>query len=90
MSSSNIIFLNQCGLVVGFIGAILLALSAKVGVLSRDGSIIFTGLDPMAPVEANAKRVQSSHWRHRFLTPIGWLMLASSFALQFAATLPRS
>ena len=90
MSSSNILLLNQCGLVVGFVGAILLALSAKVGVLSKDGSIIFSGLDPMAPAETNAKRVQSSHWRHRFLTPVGWLLLASSFALQFAATFPPS
>jgi hypothetical protein len=79
--------LNQAGLVLGFIGSILLAFSAKVGVMSKDGSIIFTGLDPMDPGEINARKVKASHWRNRVFTPIGWSMLALAFLLQLAATL---
>lgn len=78
--------LNQIALVLGFVGAILLAFSARVGVISKDGSVIFTGLDPMEPAERNVKRVRASHWRNRFFTPVGWFMLAASFLLQLAAT----
>ena len=81
------ILLNQIGLVIGFIGAILLAFSNKVGVVSRDGCIIFNGLDPMNPAAENIERVQRSHWRNRFFTPAGWSMLSASFLLQFLATL---
>ena len=78
--------LNQIALVTGFCAAILLAFSAKVGVISRGGSIIFDGLDPMDPSEVNVKRVKLSYWRNRFFTLIGWFLLASSFALQLWAT----
>ena len=60
--------------------------SARVGVLSKDGSVIFTGLDPMEPAERNVKHVRASHWRNRFFTPVGWFMLAASFLFQLAAT----
>jgi len=79
--------LNQTGLVIGFLGSILLAFSAKVGVISKNGSVIFDGLDPMDPAADNVKRVRSSHLRNRVLTPVGWIMLATSFFLQFIATL---
>jgi len=78
--------LNQIGLVIGFLGSILLALSGKVGVISKEGSIIFTGLDPMDTAEDNIKRVRQSHWRNRIFTPVGWGMLAMSFFLQLIAT----
>ena len=39
--------LNQFGLITGFVGTVLLAYSAKVGVVSKSGSVIFTGLDPL-------------------------------------------
>ncbi len=80
------LLLNQIGLVIGFLGAIFLAWSGKVGVKSKDGSVIFTGLDPKEPVETNLKRVQHSHWRNRVFIPIGWAMLAASFLLQLIAT----
>lgn len=80
-------FLNQTGLIIGFMGTVLLAFSVKVGVISKDGSMIFTGLDPMKPLEANVKRVCLSHWCNRMFTPIGWSMLALSFLLQLIATL---
>ena len=67
--------LNQAGLILGFAAAILLAFSSKVGVISKGGSIIFEGLDPMDPSEDNLKRVLSSHWRNRYFTPLGWGML---------------
>ena len=79
--------LTQIGLVFGLIGAVLLACSNKVGVISKGGAVIFNGLDPMAPSESNLKRVLSSHWRNRYFTPTGWGMLAVSFLLQFIATL---
>lgn len=79
--------LNQIGLVLGFVGAILLAVSAKVGVISKDGSVIFTGLDPMDPAEDNLRRVKASHWRNRVIAPIGWCLLAGAFLIQFLATL---
>lgn len=78
--------LNQVGLALGFLGAVLLAFSSKVGVLSKGGSIVFTGLDPMDPSELNARKVKSSHWRNRVFTPVGWGMLALAFFLQLAAT----
>lgn len=78
--------LNQIGLVLGFVGAVLLAFSNKVGVISKGGSTIFTGLDPMDPAEDNLRRVRSSHWRNRYFTPIGWAMLAASFLAQLVAT----
>ncbi len=80
------VVLNQVGLVIGFIGAALLAFSNKVGVISKGGSVIFTGLDPMDPAEDNVKRVKSSHWRNRYFTLVGWGMLAVSFLMQFVAT----
>jgi hypothetical protein len=85
MPTPTLHFLNQLGLVSGFIGAVLLAFSAKVGVISKDGSIIFTGLDPMDPSESNVRRVRASHWRNRWLTPVDWYLLALSFLLQFIA-----
>jgi hypothetical protein len=78
--------LNQIGLIIGFLGTVALALSTKVGVISKDGSIIFSGLDPLDPADANVRRVRSSHRRNRYLTPIGWGMLAISFFMQFVAT----
>lgn len=80
------VVLNQIALVAGFIGAIFLAFSAKVGVISKNGNIIFNGLDPMEPGELNARRVKSSHWRNKYFTPIGWFLLAASFAVQLWAT----
>lgn len=79
--------LNQVALTIGFLGSIILACSNKVGVISKDGVVIFTGLDPMSPAEENLKRVKSSHWRNRYLTPIGWIMLAGSFFFQLMATI---
>ena len=79
--------LNQSGLVLGFLGAVLLAFSSKIGVISKGGTIVFSGLDPMDPVEMNLRVVQNSHWRHRYFTPIGWVMLAVSFLAQLVATL---
>lgn len=78
--------LNQIGLVLGFISAVLLWFSSPVGTISKDGVLIFTGLDPMDLPEMNAKRVRSSHWRNRNFTPFGWGMLAVSFLLQLLAT----
>jgi hypothetical protein len=78
--------LNQVALVIGFFGAVLLAFSNKIGLISKDGSVIFTGLDPMDPAEDNVKRVKSSHWRNRYLTPVGWGMLAVSFLMQLVAS----
>ena len=80
-------FINQIGLVFGIIATIILAFATKVGVISRNGTVIFSGLDPMAPSDENEYRVVSSHKRHRLLQPIGWSFFALSFALQFAATL---
>ena len=79
--------LNQIGLVIGFLGSILLAFSGKVGVISKNGTIAFTGLDPMNPAEDNVRHVKQSHWRNRFFTPVGWVLLSASFLLQFIATL---
>jgi hypothetical protein len=81
------IFVNQIGLFVGFLGALLLVFSGKVGVISKNGSIVFTGLDPMDQVEDNIKRVRQSHWRNRIFTPAGLGMLTVSFFLQLTATL---
>jgi hypothetical protein len=89
MSPSIVILSNQVGLALGFVGAILLANSAKLGVISSNGNIIFTGLDPMAPADKNEKRVLRSHWRNRYIMPIGWGLLSLSFLLQFTATLSR-
>ncbi|MEI7956548.1 MAG: hypothetical protein WCJ66_15385 [Verrucomicrobiota bacterium] len=86
MSSSLPVLLNQIGLTFGFLGSILLVFSGKVGVISKDGSIIFSGLDPMEPIEGNIKRVRRSQWRNRFFNPIGLGMLAISFLLQLVAT----
>ena len=77
---------NQIALVTGFVGAVLLAFSNTFGVISKGGSVIFSGLDPMDPAEDNERRVKSSHWRNRWFTPIGWGMLAVSFLMQFIAT----
>lgn len=81
-------FISQSGLVIGFLGSVLLAFSAKVGVISKNGKeirVIFNGLDPMVPSEINTQIVLSSHWRNRLFTPIGWIMLSLSFLLQFLA-----
>jgi len=78
--------LNQFGLICGFVGSILLALSTKVGIISKDGSIISSGLDPMDSVSKNMAKVYTSHSRHRYLQPIGWTLLALAFGLQFIAT----
>ena len=78
--------INQIGLVLGLIATILLAFSTRVGVISRNGNIIFGGLDPMAPPDENEHRVVSSHRRSRLLQPVGWSLFAVSFALQFTAT----
>ncbi|WP_157866646.1 hypothetical protein [Aromatoleum aromaticum] len=80
------LLLNQAGLVLGFLGSIVLALSGTVGVIGKNGSIIFTGLDPMEPSDRNIERVKRSHRRNRIYTPLGWGMLAAAFLLQFAAT----
>lgn len=85
--SSLALVVNQTGLVLGLVAAILLALPPKVGVKSIDGTIIFSGLDPMASTDGNVKRVLASHWRSKFLTPTGFVMLSFSFLLQFAATI---
>ena len=87
MNASTLVLLNQAGLVIGIIGAVLLAFSAKEGIFRKDGSVIFTGLDSMESPISNDKRVRSSHWRYRFFTPIGWFMLILSFVLQFTSTL---
>ena len=79
--------LNQIGLIFGLVGAVLLAFSGKIGVVGKDGAIIFTGLDPMNSSEQNAKTVISSHKRHRIFTPLGWAMIAGAFLLQFLATI---
>ena len=78
--------LNQIGLVVGFAGAVLLAFSSKIGVISKNGTVIFSGLDPMESADLNLSRVRSSHWRSRVFTPVGWSMLSLSFLLQLAAS----
>ena len=85
MSMTILTNLNLIGLVLGFIAAVLLWFSPSVGVISKDGTVYFNGLDPMEPSELNAKRVRSSHWRKRYFTPLGWGMLAFSFFLQFLA-----
>ena len=87
MSPSTVAALNQAGLVLGFVGAILLAVSTKVGVISKNGSITFTGLDPFDPVEKNLRIVRTSHWRNRYFTPLGWALIAAAFFLQLVATL---
>jgi hypothetical protein len=79
--------LTQVGLALGFIGVVLLACSNKIGVISKGGSTIFTGLDPMEPAEKNLKRVRASHWRNRYLMPLGWVLVAASFLLQFVASI---
>jgi hypothetical protein len=78
--------INQIGLVLGFLGSIILAFSGKVGVISKNGAIVFTGLDSINSAEANIRHVKQSHWRNRFFTPFGWGLLSASFFLQFFAT----
>lgn len=80
------VVISQTGLVLGFVGSIVLAFSGKVGVIMKDGRIRFEGLDDMAPAEENVRTVKSSHWRHRHFTPVGWLLLASAFLLQLLAS----
>lgn len=77
----------QAGMVLGMLGSIMLAFSVKVGTISKDGNIIFNDLDPMQPAEENKRKVLRSHRRNRYFVPIGWLLLAMSFCLQFTATL---
>ena len=79
MSLLSATLLTQIGLACGLLAAILLALSAKVGVISEDGTVISMGLDPMEPGSENLKRVKASHWRNRYFTPLGWVLLALSF-----------
>jgi len=78
--------LNQVGLLCGIMGSILLAFSAKVGVISKSGQIIFSGLDPSDSTANNKNKVLSSHWKNKVLTPIGWGLIALAFMLQFIAT----
>ncbi len=80
------VVLTQAGLVAGIVGVIVLGFSNKTGVISKAGSVIFTGLDPMAPVENNIECVETSHWRNRHLAPVGWGLLGLSFFMQFLAT----
>lgn len=79
--------LAQTGLVLGFIGAILLFFSEKKGVIMPDGRMRFDGLSDLAPVDKNKKIVQRSYWRNKWFTPIGWCLLSLSFLLQFISTL---
>ena len=91
MSWLSAAHLNQLGLACGIVAAILLALATKIGVVSKDGTTYFTGLDPMESAEKNFARVRASHWRNRYFTPAGWSLLAISFLTQFIATfLPAS
>lgn len=78
--------INQIGLVFGLLAAIVLAFATKVGVISRNGTIVFSGLDPLVPAKDNEYRVASSHKRYCYLQPIGWSFFAVSFVLQFTAT----
>ena len=55
------IVLSQTGLVLGFVGSIVLALPEKVGVVMNDGRIRFEGLDDMVPAEQNVRTVKNSH-----------------------------
>ena len=87
MAMLSAVFLTQAGLVIGFAGAILLIFSNKTGVISKSGSVIFNGLDPMNPSEDNERSVRASRWRNSHFIPIGVSMLAISFLLQFIATL---
>ena len=80
-------FLSQTGMVLGFLGSITLAFSVKIGVLGSNGTIIFTGLDPMEPAENNAAKVKAAHRRNRVCAPAGWSMLSLAFLFQFTATL---
>lgn len=82
----KVLLINQVALVLGFSGSILLAISSKLGVISKDGSVIFTGMDPMEPAEKNLTRVRQSYWRNKFFAPTGWGLLSVSFLLQFIAT----
>ena len=82
-----VILLNQLGLILGFLSALVLLAANKVGVVSKDGSLIFSGLDPMDDVDDNIKRVRDSHRRYRVLRPLGLILLALSFVIQFFATL---
>ena len=85
MSIGN--FLSQAGLIAGFIGSVLLAFSGKVGVIGKDGTIYFYGLDYMENSEKNEKKVLRSHWRNKFFTPTGWTLLSLAFLLQFLSTI---
>ena len=86
MSANIGTLINQIGLVSGFLGSIILVFSGKVGVVSKNLDIIFTGLDPMKSAEDNEKSVLQSHRRNRFCTPVGWGMLSVAFVLQLIAT----
>jgi len=79
--------LDRIGLILGFFGAILLACSSRIGVISKNGSVIFNGLDPMESADKNVRCVRWSYWRNRYFTRIGWGMFAISFITQFLATL---
>ena len=79
--------LIQSGLVCGFVGSVLLFYSTKVGVMMPDGRMRFEGLDDLAPVEENKSKVRSSHWRNKWFTPIGWLLIIAAFSLQFISTI---
>lgn len=82
------IIISQTALILSFLGSVLLAFSAKVGVISKNGKevrLIFNDLDPMISHEINAKRFLLSHWRNRLFIPIGWAMISLFFLLQFSA-----
>ncbi len=87
MSYFSQIVLNQIGLVLGFVGSILLSFSNKVGVVTKDGRVRFEGLDDMDSVDKNLGIVERSHWRNRVFTPVGWVMIVLSFFIQLVATL---
>lgn len=79
--------LDRIGLILGLFGAIVLACSSRIGIISKNGSVIFNGLDPMEPADKNVRHVRWSYWRNRYFTRIGWGLFAISFVTQFLATL---
>ncbi len=78
-------FLNQSGLLCGFLGTVLLFFAKAKGTIMADYRMRFDGLDDMAPVERNKKHVKRSHWRQKWFTPTGWILLSSSFLMQYIA-----
>lgn len=75
-------FLSQFGLLFGFVASILLFFSQKVGTIMADDRIRYDGLDDLAPADEKKRKVRSSHWRNKWFTPIGWILLSLAFLLQ--------